>query len=220
MTIKPTKHAAYASLAMSSSARLDVSRPPLKLTGTEPWRAAMEFLAFKLNEFTPRKTVPSGDGHPVIRSSGHPGIIFPGLATDGSAAKCLCDYCESLGYTVIDWGRGVNFGPTGDLDRWLADLARHTADLLKGRKGTASLIGWSLGGLYAREIGKLLAPQVRQVITIGTPFNAEADATRIGWLSRLLGGSSAAFGPAVIPLASRRLRQAACAYDHVHLQPL
>jgi pimeloyl-ACP methyl ester carboxylesterase len=75
-------------------------------------------------------------------------------------------------------------------------------DLLADHEQPATLIGWSLGGLYAREIGKLMAPRLRQVITIGTPFNAEADHTNAGWLFRLLSGSSAVLDPAL----SRRLR--------------
>lgn len=179
---------------MSSTAGLSISRPPLTLLGTEPWRAAMEYLAFKVNDFKQKKTAPVGDGHPVI--------IFPGLATDGSAVEPLRDYCESLGYTAIDWGKGYNTGTKGDLDAWLADLASHTAELLDRYPDTATLIGWSLGGLYAREVGKLLAPQVRQVITIATPFNAEADHTNVGWLFRMLSGASAAIDPAL----SKRLR--------------
>jgi pimeloyl-ACP methyl ester carboxylesterase len=65
----------------------------------------------------------------------------------------------------------------------------------------ATLIGWSLGGLYARELGKVL-PRVRQVITIGTPLNAEADMGNAGWLFRLLSGSSTR----VDPTLSERLR--------------
>ncbi|MDB5778440.1 MAG: hypothetical protein JWP93_805 [Polaromonas sp.] len=179
---------------MPTTASLEICRPPLTLLGTEPWRAALEFLAFKVNDVRQRKMVPAGDGHPVI--------IFPGLATDSSAIAPLRDYCESLGYTMLDWGRGFNTGPKGDLDRWLEDLATHTAELLAEHQDKATLIGWSLGGLYAREIGKLLAPQVRQVITIGTPFNAEADHTNVGWLFRLLSGTPAAIDPAL----SKRLR--------------
>ncbi|MBG6077508.1 pimeloyl-ACP methyl ester carboxylesterase [Polaromonas sp. CG_9.11] len=179
---------------MPSTATLEICRPPLSLLGTEPWRAALEFLAFKVNGARQSKMVPAGDGHPVI--------IFPGLATDSSAIAPLRDYCESLGYSTLDWGRGFNTGPKGDLDRWLEDLAAHTAKVLGGHQGKATLIGWSLGGLYAREVGKLLAPQVRQVISIGTPFNAEADHTNVGWLFRLLSGSSAA----IDPVLSRRLR--------------
>lgn len=180
--------------AMPSTASLEISRPPLALLGTEPLRAALEFLAFKVNGVPQKKVIPAGDGHPVI--------IFPGLATDSSAIAPLRDYCESLGYSMLDWGRGLNTGPQGDMDRWLQELADHTAELLEAHQDTATLIGWSLGGLYAREVAKLLAPQVRQVITIGTPFNAEADHTNVGWLFRLLSGTSVAIDPAL----SRRLR--------------
>ncbi|MDB5939893.1 MAG: hypothetical protein JWP77_2257 [Polaromonas sp.] len=179
---------------MPTTASLEICRPPLTLLGTEPWRAALEFLAFKVNDVRQRKMVPAGDGHPVI--------IFPGLATDSSAIAPLRDYCESLGYTMLDWGRGFNTGPKGDLDRWLDDLATHTAELLAEHQDKATLIGWSLGGLYAREIGNLLTPQVRQVITIGTQFNDEADHTNVGWLFRLLSGTPAAIDPAL----SKRLR--------------
>jgi hypothetical protein len=75
-------------------------------------------------------------------------------------------------------------------------------DLLASHTQPATLIGRSLGGLYAREIGKLMAPRIRQVITMGTPFNADADYTNVGWLFRLLSGSSLVMAPAL----SQRLR--------------
>jgi len=185
---------AYALYAMPSKTSPEISRPALTLVGSEPWRAELEFLASKLNDNHCKKMVPAGDGHPVI--------IFPGLATDSMAIASLRDYCESLGYCTLDWGRGFNTGPQGDLHEWLADLAGFTAGLLAGHKDAATLIGWSLGGLCAREVAKLLTPQVRQVVTIGTPFNAEADHTNSGWLFRLLGGVPAAVDPAL----SQRLR--------------
>jgi predicted alpha/beta hydrolase family esterase len=187
------KSRAYAFLAMSSPARLPVSRPSLTLLGAEPWRAALEFLSFTLAPPKPQSQAGTGDGHPVI--------IFPGLASDGSVVAPIRDYCESLGYQAIDWGRGYNAGPTGDLDQWFAELASHTAGLLQRYDKTATLIGWSLGGIYARELGKMLAPQVRQVITIATPFNADADHTNMGWF-RLLSSTSAAIAPEL----SQRLR--------------
>lgn len=182
------------SSATLSDTGLAISPPSLSLLSTEPWRAALEFIAFKASDFLPKKVQPAGDGHPVI--------IFPGLGTDGSAVAPLRDYCESLGYTAVNWGKGCNTGPQGDLDEWLADLAKHTSGLLSCYQETATLIGWSLGGVYAREVAKLLAPQVRQVITIGTPFNAEADHTNVGWLFRMLGGGSTVIPPDL----SERLR--------------
>ena len=182
------------SIAMPSDAGLPISCPHLSLLGAEPWRATLEYLAFQANDFKFQNKQPAGDGHPVV--------LFPGLGTDGSAVAPLRDYCESLGYTPIDWGRGYNVGPQGDLEPWLNALAAHTSELLCRYPDTATLIGWSLGGVYAREIGKLLAPQVRQVITIGTPFNAEADHTNVSWLYHMLGGAPASIAPEL----SQRLR--------------
>ncbi|NKI94625.1 alpha/beta fold hydrolase [Rhizobacter sp. SG703] len=170
-----------------------ISRPALGLLVSEPWRAALELASHRLGRgfsTVQRK----GDGHPVV--------IFPGLAADGSAVATLREHCTALGYTAFDWGRGLNVGPRGDVDAWMADLADHVRALLERHEGRATLVGWSLGGLYARELGKLLAPQVRRVITIGTPFNAEADHSHVGWLYRLLNGAPARLDAAM----SRRLR--------------
>jgi hypothetical protein len=157
-------------------------RPSLALLGTEPWRAAFEYVSHK---FTPAKPSAQGDGHTVI--------IFPGMATDGRSVAPLRKYCQSIGYKASDWGRGFNVGPQGNMDAWLVDLARHTQTLLPSPDSSATLIGWSLGGIYAREVAKLIPSQVRQVITIGTPFNADADHTNVGWLFRLLTNSPSTF---------------------------
>jgi pimeloyl-ACP methyl ester carboxylesterase len=170
---------------------LPIQRPSLALLGAEPFRAAVEFAWHKLGR--PDATAP-GDGHPVV--------IFPGLGADGHSVATLRTHCRALGYDAFDWGQGFNTGPQGDLDAWLHKLSSQLTERLAGHTQPATLIGWSLGGIYAREIGKLMAPQVRQVITIGTPFNAEADHTNVGWLFRLLSGSSSVMDAAL----SRRLR--------------
>ena len=168
-----------------------IRRPPLALLCAEPFRAATEFARHKFMNTDDAKP---GDGHPVV--------IFPGLGTDGKSVATLRARCRALGYAAFDWGQGFNTGPQGDFDAWLHALKSRVVDLLSGYTQPATLIGWSLGGLYAREIGKLISPRVRQVITMGTPFNAEADHTNVGWLFRLLSGNSAAIDPAL----SRRLR--------------
>lgn len=168
-----------------------VQRPSLALLGAEPFRAAMEFA---WHTFAMPGTTRPGDGHPVV--------IFPGLGADGNSVATLREHCRTLGYDAFDWGQGFNTGPQGDLDAWLHSLKSKVVDLLAGHTQPATLIGWSLGGLYAREIGKLMAPLVRQVITIATPFNTQADHADMDWLMRLLSGSSSAMNPAL----SRRLR--------------
>lgn len=171
-----------------------IERPSLALFGIEPWRAAFEFASQQIAPDKP--PTGAGDGHPVI--------IFPGLGTDGTAVAPLRRYCASLGYEALDWGRGLNRGPRGNIDAWLSELKAHTAERLSGFAQSATLIGWSLGGIYARELSKTMGARVRQVITIGTPFNANADHTNVGWIFRLLSGSAPAFDAAL----SARLRSA------------
>lgn len=161
-------------------------RPPLALLGSEPLRAAAEFLALKA-----RGTVraPRGDGHPVV--------IFPGLASDAYPLVPLRNFCRTLGYTAHDWGRGRNIGPRGDIDAWLARLADDVHRLVSRHGGSPTLIGWSLGGIYARELAKMARLGVRQVITIGTPFAGGPTSTHAGWLYQLLNGAPAVIDPAL-----------------------
>lgn len=154
------------------------------LTLLEPFRAVMELTFHQFS--TPHKAAP-GDGHPVV--------IFPGLGADGTSVSILRAHCQELGYEAFDWGQGFNTGPWGDLDAWLEDLADRISGQLAKHAKPATLIGWSLGGLYARELGKLLAPGLRQVITIATPFNSSADDNTAAWLSSVLGGSAASIDP-------------------------
>ena len=169
-----------------SAIAADVQRPSLSLLGSEPLRAAVEYARHRLS---PRQPAPRGDGHPVV--------IFPGLGSDGLALVPLRDYCNSLGYHAIDWQLGRNTGPEGDVDEWLDYLADHTRALLAPFRKRATLIGWSLGGLYARELAKRMRPRVRQVITLGTPFNWMGDNTNVAWIMRMLKGEQAVISPAL-----------------------
>lgn len=143
-----------------------------------------------------RRALPRGDGHTVI--------VFPGLASDHKATAPLRKFCKEQGYDTRDWGRGLNRGPAGNVDRWIEALAEHVDRLLPQPDRQFSLIGWSLGGIYAREVAKLLPGRTRRVITLGTPFAGTADQTNVGWVYRLLNGRSAAEDPRL----SRRMRQA------------
>ncbi|MCY7307945.1 MAG: alpha/beta hydrolase, partial [Rhodoferax sp.] len=124
----------------------------MMLLGFEPLRAVVEYVGMKLMD---REYLPSGDGHAVV--------IFPGLASDRRATSPLKDLCEELGYTALDWGRGLNTGPKGDVHGWLDELAGGVAAMTRSHLKPISLIGWSLGGIYAREVAKRLAGRVRRV---------------------------------------------------------
>ncbi len=176
---------------MSCAPAVDAPRPPLSLLGSEPWRAAAEFLA---NQVMPAPAA-AGDGHPVT--------FLPGLASDGNVVAPLRSHCQRLGCAATDWGRGWNTGPRGDVDRWLHALADAVQALLADSAHAPTLIGWSLGGIDARELAKLGRLQVRQVITIGAPFNGTPEQTHVGWVYRLLSGEKAQLSPALRrPLAT------------------
>ena len=112
------------------------------------------------------RRLPRGDGHPVI--------VFPGMAANDVSTLPLRRFLRGLGYVPQAWGQGLNLGPrAGVLERCAADV-RALAD----KHGQpVSLIGWSLGGIYAREMAKLHPEDTRCVITLGTPFTGHAKAS-------------------------------------------
>ena len=116
---------------------------------------------------------PRGDGQPVL--------TLPGLmATDGSMA-ILRRYLRELGYSVHPWNLGRNLGPNAELR---AGMMRRLEEI-EGRVGRrVSIVGWSLGGIYARELARRNPRLVRQVITLASPF-AGIGATNIPLLRRM-----------------------------------
>lgn len=176
----------------SSSFEAPTAAPSLALLGVEPLRAALEYAGMRLMN---RDALPDGDGHAVV--------IFPGLASDKRSVAPLKSFCEDLGYAAYDWGRGLNTGPQGDVDEWLDDLTRHVDEMTAHHEGAISLIGWSLGGIYARELAKRMEHRVRQVITIGSPFGSTVH-THVGKLYRWVNGKA----PVLDDVLSARLREA------------
>jgi pimeloyl-ACP methyl ester carboxylesterase len=140
-------------------------------------RAPVEFLS--LVAALPWLTrLPRGDGHPVL--------VFPGLGASDITTVPLRRYLKSLGYVTQAWGQGLNFGPRPGVLERAADDIRALAD----RHGQpVSLIGWSLGGIYARELAKLHPSESRCVITLGTPFTGHPKATNAWRIYELLSRS-------------------------------
>jgi pimeloyl-ACP methyl ester carboxylesterase len=133
----------------------------MALEGRAPWEYAAMLAA------TPwLRKLPRGDGHPVL--------VFPGLGANDFTTGPLRRFLDELGYTTHPWGQGFNFGPRhGVLERCNDDVKR----LFRAHARPVSLIGWSLGGIYAREMAKELPDHVRCVITLGTPFTGHPRAT-------------------------------------------
>ena len=162
---------------MLSSLSFHSPSPALALLASEPARALLDLLASR----APREASASGDGHRVI--------VYPGLGAGAWSTFRLRSTLADAGFDSVDWGFGLNRGPRGSLPQWLDRLAA-AVEAESARDGrTLSLVGWSLGGIYAREIARAVPHAVRQVVTLGSPFGAEAEATHAGWLYRFLSGS-------------------------------
>ncbi|MFL9966722.1 alpha/beta fold hydrolase, partial [Paraburkholderia sediminicola] len=117
---------------------------------------------------------------------GHPVLVFPGLGVSGAATSDLRKRLQQLGYEVHDWEQGVNFGPGADNDLVLERLGDHLQQIHALHRRSVSLLGWSFGGVYARQLAAKYPELVRQVITLATPVADNADATHAGWLLNML----------------------------------
>jgi len=139
-----------------------------------PWEyAAMVAAAPWLNR------LPVGDGHPVV--------VFPGLGAADMSTVPLRNFLRDRGYTPYAWKQGFNFGPRHGVLDACRDLVRHTA---QRHKEKVSLVGWSLGGIYAREIAKEQPEHTRCVVTLGTPFAGHPRATNAWRLYEMVSGQS------------------------------
>jgi thioesterase domain-containing protein len=152
-----------------------IGAPSLLLLALE-WRAPLEYSA-SIATLPWLQRAPVGDGHSVL--------VFPGLVAGDLSTAALRAYLRGRGYDVHGWQQGLNLGARAGVIEACLDRVNQLADK-SGRK--ISLIGWSLGGIYAREIAKDLPDLVRCVITLGTPFNGQARATNAWRLYELAAG--------------------------------
>jgi pimeloyl-ACP methyl ester carboxylesterase len=127
---------------------------------------------------------PKGDGHPVLALPGF-------LASDLSMAP-LRRYLTELGYDAHAWQMGRNLG---GLSRVRAALRERLAAIHASTGRKVSVVGWSLGGVYARDLA-LHAPElVRYVMTLGSPFANDVRATNATKLYEMLSGETVGDDP-------------------------
>ncbi len=136
----------------------NIKKPSKLLLYTDGIRAFWEFIyyCFFAIFYKIKKT---GDGHPVL--------VIPGFLGSGFSTKILRKFIDKHGYTSYDWGLDRNLANFADLEF----LKIKIEDLHRRHQQKVTLIGWSLGGVYARQLAKSQSAIVRQVITMGSPFN-------------------------------------------------
>jgi pimeloyl-ACP methyl ester carboxylesterase len=102
---------------------------------------------------------PRGDRHAVL--------VLPGLLAGDASTTVLRGFLQGLGYPTHGWGLGRNVGPAAGI---MAGLPPVLEKLARQAGSPVSVIGWSLGGIYGRELAGRHPALVRQVITLGSPF--------------------------------------------------
>jgi pimeloyl-ACP methyl ester carboxylesterase len=132
--------------------------PAAGLLLTEPIRGLADLTALTLAASW-LAAAPRGDGHGVL--------VWPGLLASDTSTAALRQFLRWLGYEVRGWDLGRNRGPT---DVVLDELPRALMAHAERTGQPVSLVGWSLGGIYAREMAREHPELVRQVITLGSPF--------------------------------------------------
>jgi pimeloyl-ACP methyl ester carboxylesterase len=151
-------------------------RPPSRLLFWLEGRALLE-LATLPYWFPVMKRQPRGDGHPVL--------VLPGFLASSRSTGPLRSFLKDRGYGAERWRLGRNLGFYEALGRAMNQRVR---DLHERCGGKVSLIGWSLGGVYAREIARDMPELVRQVITLGSPFRGHGAGNHASSLYEAIAG--------------------------------
>lgn len=133
--------------------------PSALLSLTEAHRATVEIISLNLSRRRLSRIAPTGDGHAVM--------VLPGFMGDDGYNRSLRRFLTDLDYSVHGWGLGRNLGPREGV---LEALRERIHFLSERYEGAVSLVGHSLGGIFARELAREFPDRVRQVISLGSPF--------------------------------------------------
>jgi pimeloyl-ACP methyl ester carboxylesterase len=153
-------------------------KPPSKLLLLAEIRALGEF-ALGLASLPALATAPKGDGHTVL--------VLPGFLTSDSSTEFLRRTLRHLGVNAVGWDLGRNLGNAMVMRE---KLAAKVAQLKRESGRRISIVGWSLGGIYARYLGLQVPDLVRGVITLGSPFTGDMRANNVGRLYDVVSGEN------------------------------
>src|SRR5215207_7632303 len=104
---------------------------------------------------------------PRCRNDGSPVLVLPGFTGSDRSTQPLRALLKRKAYPVHGWGLGANVGPHAHI---VEGMERRLVALAERYDAPVTIVGWSLGGIYARELGWSHPEQVRMVITLGSPY--------------------------------------------------
>lgn len=152
--------------------------PPFKILAQE-WRVLPDWIAGRKVEQALAEKWP-GDGQTVL--------VLPGMFTNDRRTALLRRVLTRAGYDSHGWALGRNM--PGRITAVLDRLDERVAGLTQASGAPVSLIGWSLGGIIAREYAKLAPDRVANVITLGSPFSGNRKANNAWRLYEAFAGHS------------------------------
>ena len=114
-------------------------------------------------------------------------MLLPGFGTHPVRMRRMARKLEEAGHTVKRWGMGFNLGPT---PRNFELLGRRLEQIHRRYGQKVWLVGWSLGGVFAREIAKQNPELVAKVVTMGSPFSGDGHANNVWRIYHLITGHS------------------------------
>lgn len=206
MTPMHTKHhrlpqeladkAAIVSDAFSRRAELMRQQPPHNAARPSRLMLLGESTAFiepVLRHLRAPLEMPLADSRRVV-------ILLPGFATHPMRMRYMARKLEAAGHTVKRWGMGFNFGPTEENFEFLSRRVQQVHDRY-GEK--VVLVGWSLGGIFAREIAKRQPDLVAKVITMGSPFSHTPYSNNVWRIYQLVTGHSVERPPVAVDVAAK-----------------
>jgi hypothetical protein len=164
------------------------------LTQAHPTQARGPALARLLSELTTpievwraRRAARRGPQREQMDDRSRPVMLLPGFGTHPARMRSHQRALTDAGHRVSDWGLGFNFGPTRErMDR----LCAHVVATARREGEPVVLIGWSLGGLFAREVARRHPESVAMVVTMGTPFSGDRRANNAWRAYQLIAGHS------------------------------
>ncbi len=162
---------------MNDKVNTVIKKPSKWLMATEGPRALMELAAFVLSKPILRRRL-RGDQHPVL--------VLPGFMSSDRSTRPLRNFLNKIDYQAYPWKLGINIGHP----RFVEQLVANVEQLFNEHGRRISLLGWSLGGIYAREVARQCPDKIRQVITLGAPFAGINQPNNVSWIYTMLTGRS------------------------------
>ena len=120
--------------------------------------------------------------HNNYQGDGHPVLVLPGFMASDMSTKPLRKFIKKMGYAAYGWELGRNYAEVRTLNILLDKLE----EIYEEHGEAVTLIGWSLGGVYARQIAKGKPDMVRQIITLGSPFRGIGEPNNATWIYNMI----------------------------------